>query len=41
VLSIPVGEAYLGRVVDGIGEPIDGGGTINTKRRGLVEKIAP
>jgi F-type H+-transporting ATPase subunit alpha len=41
VLSIPVGEAYLGRVVDGIANPIDGGGEIQTSERGLVEKIAP
>jgi F-type H+-transporting ATPase subunit alpha len=41
VLSIPVGEAYLGRVVNGLGEPIDGGKPITTKTRGLVEKIAP
>ena len=41
VLSIPVGEAYLGRVVDGIANPIDGGGEITTTERGLVEKIAP
>lgn len=41
VLSIPVGEEYLGRVVDGIGEVIDGGAKITTKQRGLVEKIAP
>ena len=41
VLSIPVGEEYLGRVVDGIGNPIDGGADISSKERGLVEKIAP
>jgi F-type H+-transporting ATPase subunit alpha len=41
VLSIPVGESYLGRVVDGLGTPIDGSGAILTNQRGLVEKIAP
>ena len=41
VLSIPVGKEYLGRVIDGMANPIDGGGEIKTKERGLVEKIAP
>ena len=31
VLSVPVGEALLGRVVNAIGQPIDGKGPINTK----------
>jgi F-type H+-transporting ATPase subunit alpha len=41
VLSIPVGEMYLGRVVDGLGIPLDGGKAIVSKERGLVEKTAP
>lgn len=41
VLSIPVGEAYLGRVVDGLGNPIDGEEEITSTERWLVEKIAP
>ncbi|MDR0650864.1 MAG: hypothetical protein LBG59_05750 [Candidatus Peribacteria bacterium] len=41
VLSIPVGEEYLGRIIDGLGNPLDGEGTITSKERGLVEKIAP
>lgn len=41
VLSIPVGDEYLGRVVDGIWNPIDWGPEIKSKERGLVEKIAP
>jgi F-type H+-transporting ATPase subunit alpha len=41
VLSIPVGDAYLGRVVDGLGNPLDGESAISSEERGLVEKIAP
>ena len=32
VLSVPVGDGYLGRVVDPLGNPIDGGGEIETDR---------
>lgn len=41
ILEVPVGEALLGRVVDGLGNPIDGKGEINTKHFSPVEKIAP
>lgn len=41
ILQVPVGEALLGRVVDGLGKPIDGKGAINTKHNAAVEKIAP
>jgi F-type H+-transporting ATPase subunit alpha len=41
VLSIPVGEEYLGRVIDGLGNPLDGKAIITSKERGLIEKIAP
>ena len=41
VLSVPVGEALLGRVVDAIGQPIDGKGPINTKELRTVEGRAP
>ncbi len=41
LLSVPVGEAYLGRVVNPLGEAIDGKGTISTKKRYPMEKIAP
>lgn len=41
ILSVPVGEALLGRVVNPLGEPIDGKGTIKTKDVFPVEKIAP
>ena len=39
--SVPVGEAMLGRVVDGLGAPIDGKGPIKTTHTGLVEISAP
>jgi F-type H+-transporting ATPase subunit alpha len=41
VLSVPIGDELIGRVVDPLGNPIDGKGPINTKQTGLVEKIAP
>jgi F-type H+-transporting ATPase subunit alpha len=40
-LSVPVGEALLGRVVDAIGQPIDGKGPINTKTLRPIESRAP
>jgi F-type H+-transporting ATPase subunit alpha len=41
VLSIPVGEAYIGRVVNGIANPIDGKGAIKSSQMEPVEKVAP
>lgn len=41
VLQVPVGEALIGRVVNALGEPIDGKGAIKTKTSYPVEKIAP
>jgi F-type H+-transporting ATPase subunit alpha len=41
VLSVPVGDALLGRVVDTLGNPIDGKGPINTTERRLLEVQAP
>ena len=41
VLSVPVGEALLGRVVDSLGNPIDGKGSIETKEVRPVESEAP
>jgi len=38
VLSIPVGEALLGRVVSALGEPLDGLGPIASKQRNAVER---
>jgi F-type H+-transporting ATPase subunit alpha len=41
VLSIPVGDALLGRVIDPLGNPIDGKGPIATDERRLLEVQAP
>jgi F-type H+-transporting ATPase subunit alpha len=41
IMSIPVGEAMVGRVVDSLGAPIDGKGPINTKDFNQVERLAP
>src|SRR6201994_1511328 len=41
IMSVPVGEALIGRVVSPLGEPLDGKGPINTKLRNPLEKIAP
>ncbi|MEJ5914999.1 F0F1 ATP synthase subunit alpha [Pseudokineococcus sp. 1T1Z-3] len=41
VLSVPVGDAYLGRVVDPLGRPIDGGGEIEAESRRALELQAP
>ena len=41
ILEVPVGEALLGRVVDSLGNPIDGKGEINTGASSPIEKIAP
>ena len=41
VLSVPVGEAMLGRIVNALGQPIDGKGPINTDKLRLIEGKAP
>lgn len=41
VFSVGVGESYLGRVVDGLGNPIDGKGEISFEQTYPVERIAP
>lgn len=41
VLSVPVGDGYLGRVVDPLGQPIDGLGEIATEGRRALELQAP
>jgi F-type H+-transporting ATPase subunit alpha len=41
VLSVPVGDGYLGRVVDPLGNPIDGAGPIATSGRRALELQAP
>jgi F-type H+-transporting ATPase subunit alpha len=41
ILEVPVGEALLGRVVDALGNPIDGKGPIETTETSPIEKVAP
>jgi F-type H+/Na+-transporting ATPase subunit alpha len=41
LLSVPVGEAMIGRVVDPLGNPMDGKGPIVTTHRRAVESVAP
>ncbi|HVT74154.1 MAG TPA: F0F1 ATP synthase subunit alpha [Lacunisphaera sp.] len=41
LLSVPVGQSLLGRVVDALGRPVDGKGPIEAKEFYPVEKIAP
>lgn len=41
IMSVPVGEAMRGRVVNAIGQPIDGKGPINTKDFRIVDVVAP
>jgi F-type H+-transporting ATPase subunit alpha len=41
VISVPVGDEMIGRVVDALGQPIDGKGPIATSETAPIEKIAP
>ncbi|MGY9106139.1 MAG: F0F1 ATP synthase subunit alpha, partial [Alphaproteobacteria bacterium] len=41
IVDVPVGKGLLGRVVNGLGEPIDGKGPIDSTERSLVEVKAP
>jgi len=41
ILEVPVGESLLGRVVDSLGNPIDGKGSIETDESEPIEKVAP
>ena len=41
ILEVPTGEALLGRVVDALGNPIDGKGPIDSKSSSPIEKVAP
>jgi|TARA_B110000263_G_C15293926_1_gene504656 F-type H+-transporting ATPase subunit alpha len=41
ILEVPTGPELLGRVVDALGNPIDGNGPINAKTTAPVEKVAP
>jgi F-type H+-transporting ATPase subunit alpha len=41
ILEVPVGPELIGRVVDALGNPIDGKGPINAKLTDVIEKVAP
>ena len=41
IAQVPVGDALLGRVVDGVGQPIDGKGPIDTTEFSRIEVVAP
>src|SRR6266404_6039389 len=41
IMSVPVGEALIGRVVNALGQPIDGKGPAATKEYSPIERIAP
>ncbi|MDX3906278.1 MAG: F0F1 ATP synthase subunit alpha [Pigmentiphaga sp.] len=41
ILEVPVGPELKGRVVDALGQPIDGKGPINAKATDVIEKVAP
>jgi F-type H+/Na+-transporting ATPase subunit alpha len=41
IMSVPVGEEMVGRVVDALGRPIDGKGPIATEKTNPIERIAP
>ena len=41
IVDVPVGDELLGRVVDGLGNPIDGKGPIKTKKRAVADAKAP
>ena len=41
ILEVPVGPELLGRVVDALGQPIDGKGPVNAKLKSPIERVAP
>ena len=41
ILDVPVGPELIGRVVNSLGQPIDGKGPINAKQSDIIEKVAP
>jgi F-type H+-transporting ATPase subunit alpha len=41
IISVPVGDAMLGRVVNALGQPVDGKGPIQTKEFLAIERLAP
>ncbi|MEN3354269.1 MAG: F-type H+/Na+-transporting ATPase subunit alpha [Betaproteobacteria bacterium] len=41
ILEVPVGRELIGRVVNALGQPIDGKGPVNAKLTDVIEKVAP
>jgi len=41
IMSVPVGDAMIGRVVNPLGQPVDGKGPVNTTERNPIERLAP
>src|SRR5690242_18350732 len=41
IMSVPVGDALIGRVVNPLGDPVDGKGPVSTKERNNLERLAP
>ena len=41
ILAVPIGPELLGRVVNSLGQPIDGKGPVNAKETDVIEKVAP
>src|ERR1700758_1419975 len=41
ILDVPVGPELIGRVVNSLGQPIDGKGPVQSKERDVIEKVAP
>ena len=41
IADVPVGDAVIGRVIDPVGNPLDGKGPIDTEERGRIEVVAP
>src|SRR5688500_2539183 len=41
ILDVPVGPELIGRVVNSLGQPIDGKGPVNAKLTDVIEKVAP
>ena len=41
IMSVPVGKALVGRVVDALGQPIDGKGPVDTTEFNAIERLAP
>src|SRR5215469_6278636 len=41
IMSVPVGDSLIGRVVNPLGQPLDGKGPIQTDKRNPLERLAP